>query len=79
MAAPLLPAIFTGPTGQDPPKDFLVFDVRMMVYAQPGISLLTPSRAWTLIVVFPNFFFCWCSGFFAVSGQKKSFHYGSQL
>ena len=40
---------------------------------------LTPSRTWTLIVVFPNFFFCWCSGFFTVLGQKKSFYYGSQL
>lgn len=79
-AAPLLPAIFTGPTGQDSPEDFLVFWCGTasqahthMVHTQPGISLLTPSRAWALIVVFPNFFFCWCSGFFCSLRPEEIF------
>lgn len=38
-AARLLPAFFTGPTGQDPPKDFLGFGVGVMVHTQLGISL----------------------------------------
>ena len=40
-AAPLLPAIVAGSTGQEPPEDSLVLGVRVMVHTRPGFCLLT--------------------------------------